>query len=217
MTGKDLSDWIRRRGIKQVEIAERLGMSQPTFSAVTRSPDVKSGILERIAAALGCKVSELYGEAPSGNVNASGDNSTAVGGNYSQVNSAKLIDEVAALIERYRGEKGLLRMRDRYRSARDYTQHLNKGLKQLIEGEPFSSLSTYWARHSWASIAYNELGAPIDTISAALGHKYGSRVTAVYVNPDQQRVDELNRRMMDLVFGGPVTDSITGKSIRGTR
>ena len=96
MTGKELSDWIRRRGIKQIEIAERLGMSQPTFSAVTRSPDVKSGILERIAAALGCKVSELYGEAPSGNVNASGDNSTAVGGNYSQVNSAKLIDEVAA-------------------------------------------------------------------------------------------------------------------------
>lgn len=96
MKGKDLNDWLRKRNIRQIELAEKLGMSQQTFSAVTRSPDVKSGILERIAAALGCKVSELYGEAPSGNVNASGDNSTAVGGNYSQVNSAKLIDEVAA-------------------------------------------------------------------------------------------------------------------------
>ena len=113
----------------------------------------------------------------------------------------KVEPEAAALMERYRGEAGLLRMRDRYRSARDYTQHLNRGLKQLIEGEPFSSLSTYWARHSWATIAYNELQAPFDTISAALGHKYGSRITAIYVNPDRQRVDELNRRMMDLVFG----------------
>ena len=107
----------------------------------------------------------------------------------------------AELLERYRGESGLLCIRDRYRSARDYTQHINAGLKRLIQEPPFTELSTYWARHSWATIAYNELGASMDTISAALGHKYGSRVTAIYINPDQKRVDELNRQMMRLVFG----------------
>ena len=130
-----------------------------------------------------------------------GDNSTAVAGNGNQVNAGKLIDEVAAeLLERYRGESGLLCIRDRYRSARDYTQHINAGLKRLIQESPFTELSTYWARHSWATIAYNELGASMDTISAALGHKYGSRVTAIYINPDQKRVDDLNRRMLDLII-----------------
>ena len=37
-------------------------------------------------------------------------------------------------------------------------------------------------------------------VSAALGHKYGSAITAVYINPDIRKVDELNRRMLDLVF-----------------
>ena len=46
----------------------------------------------------------------------------------------------------------------------------------------------------------NELDVPKETISAALGHQYGSEITAVYINPDIRKVDELNRRMLDLVF-----------------
>lgn len=38
---------------------------------------------------------------------------------------------------------------------------------------------------------------------AALGHKYGSEITAVYINPDIRKVDALNRRMLDLVFKEP--------------
>ena len=108
--------------------------------------------------------------------------------------------EALQLLERYRGKSGLLCIRDRYKSARDYTQHINDGLKRLIQEQPFTELSTYWARHSWATIAYNEMGASFDTISAALGHQYGSRITAIYINPDQKRVDELNERMIQLVF-----------------
>lgn len=115
--------------------------------------------------------------------------------------SILLEPEASALLEQYRGRRALLTMADRYKTARDYNQHINAGLKRIIPEEPFSRLSTYWARHSWASIAYNELEAPIDTISAALGHQYGSRITAIYVNPDRRKVDELNRRMLDLVFG----------------
>lgn len=48
----------------------------------------------------------------------------------------------------------------------------------------------------------NDLDISIDTISAALGHQYGSRVTAVYINPDQKRVDQANRRVIDWVFYG---------------
>ena len=45
----------------------------------------------------------------------------------------------------------------------------------------------------------NELDIPIETVSAALGHRYGSRVTAVYVHFDRQKVDVANRRLIDLI------------------
>ena len=112
----------------------------------------------------------------------------------------KVEPEALALINQYRGQDWLLRIRDRYRSARDYTQHINAGLKRLIPEHPFTELSTNWARHTWATIARNHLRSKTDDISASLGHKYGSRITAVYIDPDLLAVDELNRRMLDLVF-----------------
>lgn len=112
----------------------------------------------------------------------------------------KIEPETRALLDKYKGKDWLLCIRDRYKSARDYTQHINAGLKRLIAEPPFNKLSTYWARHSWATIAFNELGAPVETISTALGHRYGSRITAIYINPDTRKVDELNRRLLDLLF-----------------
>lgn len=112
----------------------------------------------------------------------------------------KIERETRELINKYKGKDWLLCIRDRYKSARDYTQHINAGLKRLIPEDPFTRLSTYWARHSWATIAYNELGASVDTISAALGHRNGSRITAIYINPDTRKVDDLNRRLLDLLF-----------------
>ena len=124
---------------------------------------------------------------------------------YRRAKTGRLYDvrvwpEAAALIERYRGQHALLCPADRYRSARDYTQHINAGLKRLIPEPPFTELSTYWARHSYATIAYNELGASVDDISAALGHQHGSRITAVYINPDMRKVDELTLSLLRLLF-----------------
>ena len=124
---------------------------------------------------------------------------------YRRAKTGKLYDikvwpETAALIEQYRGTEHLLCIADRYKSSRDYTQHINSGLKKLIDEQPFNKLSTYWARHSYATLAFNELGASMETISAALGHHYGSKVTAVYINPDKRKVDKLNRRMLNLIF-----------------
>lgn len=114
--------------------------------------------------------------------------------------SVKVEPEAAVLIERLRGEQWLISVRDRYRNPHNYVKHIDAGLKRIIASEPYNRLTTYWARHTWATLAYNELGASIDLISAALGHQYGSRVTAVYINPDLKRVDELNRQLLDLIF-----------------
>ena len=43
---------------------------------------------------------------------------------------------------------------------------------------------------------------PRETISAALGHEIGSRVTSIYIDFDQKKVDEANRKVMDYVLYG---------------
>ena len=61
-------------------------------------------------------------------------------------------------------------------------------------------LTLYWARHTWATIAAG-LDVPMDTVSAALGHKNGLAVTHVYVAFSRKKVDEANRLVIDYVKG----------------
>lgn len=64
----------------------------------------------------------------------------------------------------------------------------------------FPDITTYWARHSWATIAHS-LGVSFDVISLALGHSFANRTTMIYIRPDMARVDEANRMVLDAVTG----------------
>ena len=55
---------------------------------------------------------------------------------------------------------------------------------------------TYTARHTWATLAA-ELDIPDETISLGMGHSTGNRVTNIYINRNQKKVDEANRKVID--------------------
>jgi transcriptional regulator with XRE-family HTH domain len=85
MKGSDLKDLLRREGVILSQLAEDLGMSQQNLSAAFTRDDVKSGFLEKIAAALNKPIGFFYGERV-GSVQTVGDNNsqvTQVAGNYS--------------------------------------------------------------------------------------------------------------------------------------
>lgn len=126
--------------------------------------------------------------------------------------SIKVEPEAKALIEEYRGAAGLLCITDRWSDSRNFRHQCNKALqrigsmerkgrggKKIITSE-WPGLTTYWARHSWATIAAS-LDIPKDTIAAALGHG-GNTVTDIYIDFDQRKVDEANRRVLDWVLYG---------------
>lgn len=82
---------------------------------------------------------------------------------------------------------------------------MNKSLKKLgkVEiGKRGKKLSRLFfrkyqpnrARHTWATIA-SELDIPKETIAAALGHG-GNTVTDIYIDFDQKKVDEANRKII---------------------
>ena len=116
--------------------------------------------------------------------------------------SVKIEPEAWALIEKHRGVDHLIAVGDRYQKPHDYLKHIDAGLKKILPGYPFESLTTYWARHTVATLMINELDIPKETVSAALGHSMGSRITAVYIDFDRRKVDAANRRLLDLIKEG---------------
>ena len=60
MTGQELKARIAAFGISQSEIARRLGMSQQSFNQGLNVPDIRTGLLERIAEATGKPLSYFY-------------------------------------------------------------------------------------------------------------------------------------------------------------
>lgn len=134
--------------------------------------------------------------------------------------SMKIEPEAMALIEKYRGEEWLLDILDHWSDATFFLKKMNKHLQKIgpvtrsgLGGKKtytplFPKLTTYYARHSWASIA-SSLDIPIETISAGLGHEYGNRITAIYINYDNRKVDVANRKVIDWVLYG----KIDGKEI----
>lgn len=62
MTGDKLKNILLEYKVSQSEIARQLSISQQSFNQMLSSSDVKSSLLERIAAILGISVSRFYGE-----------------------------------------------------------------------------------------------------------------------------------------------------------
>lgn len=123
--------------------------------------------------------------------------------------SIKVEPEAMEIIARYHGGDHAVDLHKRYKSDRVYNIQTNKRLKDIgaktyttLDGSQTpicEDLSPYWARHTWATIAAS-IDIPKDTIAAALGHG-GHTVTDVYIDFDQRKVDEANRRVIDYVLG----------------
>lgn len=104
--------------------------------------------------------------------------------------------EVVEIMNKYPGKDRLFSFCEHYANASSFAMVTNILLKKIRAG-----LTTYYARHTWATLAF-KLGIPKDTISLALGHSFGVRVTGTYINADLSRVDEANRKVIDYVLYG---------------
>ncbi len=125
--------------------------------------------------------------------------------------SIKVEPEAQAIIEKYKGKDYLLNIMDDYGNYKDFLHRMGIGLKQIGETERkglggkksrnplFPDLSSYWARHTWATVAA-ELDVPKEVIAHALGHSWAnSTTTDIYIRFDMKKVDEANRKVIDYV------------------
>ena len=107
--------------------------------------------------------------------------------------------EFAEICARFKGDAHLLNFADRYRNYDTFINFYRKKLRRIGKAICVPDITFYWARYTWATLAY-EIGVPRDSISQALGHSFaGSAVTSVYIDYDYKKVDEANRRVLDHV------------------
>ena len=134
--------------------------------------------------------------------------------------------EARAIIERYRGERHLLWFGERLKPGaegwHDWLHRFNEGLQKVgpsgymyvrrkgqcggkqrvkVYNALFPELTSYWARHTWATLAA-EIDVPDAVIDAALGHRSPCRMADIYIRRDARKVDEAVRRVIEYVNGG---------------
>ena len=107
-----------------------------------------------------------------------------------QLYSIKVEPEAQEILDRWKGERHLLRCFDRYKEPHDYNRRMREALKKMKRPDGTlieKDCSSNWARHTWATMCA-ELDVPDPTISLGMGHRIaGHRTTAIYIKRDQRR------------------------------
>lgn len=119
--------------------------------------------------------------------------------------SIKIEPEANKYIEKYKdrtNSRYFFDFHNRYTTPEIFVSNMSIGLKRVgsvarIDAE----LSTYYARHSWATIARNKCKISKSDIDECLNHvNNDEKMVDVYVEKDWSMIDESNRKVMDHVF-----------------
>lgn len=113
--------------------------------------------------------------------------------------SIKVEDCAKRLIQAHRGRNCLVDILEHYKSIHVATSMVNRHLKDIASDLGLPPITTYTARYTWATLALS-IDTPIEVISQALGHSYGQAVTLGYIMPDRRKVDDANKKVLQLLF-----------------
>lgn len=117
--------------------------------------------------------------------------------------SVKVEPEIARLIEKYRDPSGerVFNFYLHYSNEKIFDCALNLGLRKMEKSLGVDNLQFYAARHSWATIAVNDVGVDKYTVHQALNHVDETmRITDIYIRKSYDGNDKANRAVLDLIF-----------------
>ena len=123
-------------------------------------------------------------------------------GAYMEVTVPDVARQYLNILMSWSDDGRLLNLSSRYACARkDVRWHIQKTLKTIakLTGLP-QNMSIYTFRYSFASIAVNECGVPLEEVAFALNHATAHRVTAGYVKKDFSRVARVVEAVLKKVF-----------------
>lgn len=84
-----------------------------------------------------------------------------------------------------------------------FNANVNAGIKQVCEAmriEKVKQYSAYTFRHTWGTVAQNDVRASISDVAFAMNHSGGYRITRGYIKIDFSAAWELNEKVVDFIF-----------------
>lgn len=119
--------------------------------------------------------------------------------------SIRIEPEAQELIEKYKDKSGerVFDFHRRYTTSHIFSSNVNKGLKNVakllkVADNQKQPLTTYYARHTWATIARNKCGISKDDVDLALNHvDQGLKMADTYIAKDWSLIDKANRSVLD--------------------
>lgn len=120
--------------------------------------------------------------------------------------SVKIEPEVESLFEKYKDVTGerVFSFYKKHKQSVYFNNIVNVGLKIIQKDLGIRYLIFYSARHTWASLAYNECDIDKYVVHQALAHSTQSMsITDVYIKKDFAPLDKANRKVLDYVFKNP--------------
>ena len=117
--------------------------------------------------------------------------------------SIKVEPEAEAIMQNYFAANNtdkLFEFCHRYPTFRNFNKAVNLGLKSVAHALKIGeNLSTYYARHSWATIARNDCNISKSDIAECLNHATNT-ITDIYIKKDWKTIDNANKKVIGFVF-----------------
>lgn len=108
---------------------------------------------------------------------------------------------IKPLIDKYRGDKKVFSFHERFSSHEGLNRSINLGIQEIKEELGISDITFYSARHSFATIAVNDVGINKYLVNDMLCHTDPSmRVTDIYIRKDFTPINEANFRLIEYLF-----------------
>ena len=121
-------------------------------------------------------------------------------------------DILKELFEKYKSnDQYLFNFHERYTSEDAFNSNVNGGLRRICEYNNMQErYSTYTFRHSWGTIARNDIKASMYDVAFSMNHASAHKITETYVKPDYSIVSDLNQKVVDFIFYGRLTEDNNG-------
>lgn len=100
-------------------------------------------------------------------------------------------------------DEHLFNFYQRMTTSDSFCANANSGIKQICKamGLPKEEwYSVYTFRHTWGTVAQNDVKATISEVAFAMNHSAGNRVTRGYIKIDFSPAWDLNEKVIDFIF-----------------
>lgn len=112
--------------------------------------------------------------------------------------------EILPYIKKYKDPAGkrVFDFHTRYSNSQGFVSAMDKSLKNVAKALNMDvPLSTYYARHSWATVARNKCKISKSDVDECLNHiDLNSKMADVYIEKDWSFIDGANRKALDYVY-----------------